>query len=365
MPRPDRDAILEADAEDLRKLGYAQQLYREMGGFSNFAISFSIISVLTGAVLLFGYGLKLGGPIVNTVGWPLVSLMTLAVAASMAELSSAYPTAGGLYFWAFRLGGRGWAWTTAWLNMVGQVTITAGVNVAAAIYLIGAVTRLAGLPADAQVPLFGPVTGWYFQLFVMALIMVPQVLVNVLGIRLTARLNDVSVWWHIGGVTFIVGALLLGSQHNDPGFLVRRITSVTPLEASSAQIGGHSAPALVIGDLALPSPLFALVPGLAAVYGAAPFMLVFVLALLQAQWTYTGYDASAHVAEETVLARLNTAWGVFLSVAVSAVVGWMLLLALTWSIPGGDVARTAADPYPVLQVVYRSEERRVGKECRL
>ena len=104
-----------------------------MGGFSNFAISFSIISILTGAVLLYGYGLKFAGPLANSVGWPLVSVFTLAVAASMAEIASAYPTAGGLYFWSSRLGGRGWGWTTAWLNMIGQVTITAGINVAAAI----------------------------------------------------------------------------------------------------------------------------------------------------------------------------------------------------------------------------------------
>src|SRR5713101_10161709 len=102
-----REEILNEDARDLARLGYGQQLLREMGGFSNFAVSFSIISVLTGAVLLFGYGLKLAGPIVNSVGWPLVSLFTLVVAASMAELASAYPTAGGLYFWAHRLGGRG------------------------------------------------------------------------------------------------------------------------------------------------------------------------------------------------------------------------------------------------------------------
>src|SRR5207249_7938008 len=88
---------------------------------------------------------------------------TLCVAASMAELASAYPTAGGLYFWAFRLGGRGWAWLTAWLNMIGQVTITAGINVAAATYLIGAATRIAGLPADVAVPVFGTATSWYFQ----------------------------------------------------------------------------------------------------------------------------------------------------------------------------------------------------------
>src|SRR5213078_5406844 len=101
-PDKSRQAIIQQDMADLRRLGYAQQLLREMGGFANFAVSFSIISILTGAVLLFGYGLKLAGPIVNSVGWPIVSLFTLAIAASMAELASAYPTAGGLYFWAHR-----------------------------------------------------------------------------------------------------------------------------------------------------------------------------------------------------------------------------------------------------------------------
>jgi amino acid transporter len=351
--RPSREEIVRQDVRDLARLGYSQQLFREMGGFSNFAISFSIISILTGAVLLYGYGLKFAGPIVNSLGWPLVSALTLAVAASMAELASAYPTAGGLYFWAFRLGGRTWAWITAWLNMIGQVTITAGINVAAAIYLIGAATRILGLPSDTSVPGFGPATGWYFQIFVMALIMVPQVLINVLGIRVTARLNDLSVWWHIGGVILI--AILLtafGRHHNPLGFLVQGVTSVNPLEAASADLGGRTAPALVIGDIKLSSPLFALLPALTEWYRAAPFALAFVLALLQAQWTYTGYDASAHVAEETVMARLNAAWGIVLSVGVSAVVGWAMLLILTWCIPGGDVAATANDPYPVLHIVY-------------
>src|ERR671936_344885 len=160
--RRSRRDLIAQDVRDLERLGYVQHLFREIGGFSNVAISFSIISVLTGAVLLFGYGLKLAGPIINSVGWPVVSLFTLAVAASMAELASAYPTAGGLYFWAFRLGGRTWAWVTAWLNMIDQVTITAGINVAAATYIIGAVTRISGVPADAPVPLFGTATSWYF-----------------------------------------------------------------------------------------------------------------------------------------------------------------------------------------------------------
>jgi amino acid transporter len=282
-----------------------------------------------------------------------VSVFTLCVAASMAELASAYPTAGGLYFWAFRLGGRGWAWTTAWLNMIGQVTITAGINVAAATYLIGAITRIAGLSADAPVPLFGSASSWYFQLAVMVVIMVPQVVIHVFGIRLTARLNHLSVWWHIAGGAVIVALLAFwGTHHSNGAFLFQRVTTTTPLEASSADLGGHTAPALVVGDLKLPSPLFALVPGLASLYAGAPLALVFVLGLLQAQWTYTGYDASAHVAEETVMARLNSAWGVFLSVLVSAVVGYVLLVVLTWSIPNRDGAATAADPYPVLQIAY-------------
>jgi amino acid transporter len=271
----------------------------------------------------------------------------------MAELASAYPTAGGLYFWAFRLGGRGWAWLTAWMNMIGQVTITAGINIAAAIYLIGAATRILDLPTNFHVPIFGSLTNWYFQLTVMVLLMVPQVLINIYGIRLIARLNAISVWWHIGGVLLIAALLTFWGQHHNPlALLFSTSPVVNPLEACSAEINGRTAPALVFGDFKLPSPLFALVPGLAQFYHAAPLALVFVLGLLQAQWTYTGYDASAHVAEETVMARKNSAWGVFLSVAVSAVVGYVLLMILTWCIPMGDVATTANDAYPVLQIVY-------------
>ena len=349
-----REEIIEQDMRDLHRLGYAQQLFREMGGFSNFAISFSIISILTGAMLLYGYGLKFAGPVINTVGWPLVSIFVLAIAASMAELASAYPTAGGLYYWAHRLGGHRWAWVTAWLNMVGQVTITAGIDIAAAIYFVGLLTKVFNVPEAAAVPVFGSLTNWFFYIFVMVIIMIPQVLINTFGIKLTAKLNDFSVWWHVGGV--IIMALLLtifGKTHNSLDFVMSGVNTVNPLDAATATFAdGSSGPALVFGNMVIPSPLFAIIPGLKNLYQSAPFALVFVLAFLQAQWTYTGYDASAHVAEETVMARLNSAWGVFLSVAVSAVVGYIVLMALTFAIP--DVAATAADPYPVLYIVYNN-----------
>ncbi len=130
-----RDDVIQQDIADLHRMGYAQELYRSMGGFSNFAISFSIISILTGAIILYHYGLAMGGPAANGIGWPLVTVFTLLIAAAMAELASAYPTAGGLYYWASRLRNKDWGWWTAWLNLGGQISIVAGINYAAAFYI--------------------------------------------------------------------------------------------------------------------------------------------------------------------------------------------------------------------------------------
>jgi len=335
MPRraPTREEIIKQDLRDLHRLGYAQQLYREMGGFSNFAISFSIISILTGAIQLFGYGLQFAGPVINTVGWPLVSVFVLCVAASMAELASAYPTAGGLYFWAHRLGGHRWAWVTAWFNMIGQITITAGIDYAAAGYVVGAINRIGGTALP---------TGTTATIVAMVVIMIPQVLINIFGIRLTARLNDFSVYWHVGGVLAIAVLLtVFGTQRQPLSFLWHvGVTAAPPDLAQTFAVGPWTVDSLMLR-----------LPGLRALYANGGVALAFVLGLLQAQWTYTGYDASAHVAEETVMARLNSAWGVFLSVAVSAVVGYGMLLILTLHVP--DIAATvdAAHAPAVLYIV--------------
>ncbi len=334
--------ILREDRETLNRLGYAQELLREIGGFSNFAVSFSIISILTGCVLLYGYGLKYGGPRINTIGWPLVSAFVMCVAASMAEIASAYPTAGGLYYWAFRMGGRGWAWSCAWLNLIGQITITAGINIGAAAYLTGLVMNVLQISPSAALPIIGPVNGWNFWLLVMVLLMIPQVLINIAGVRMVARLGDFSVVWHIGGVILL--ALLLtffGRYHNGWTFLLSRTHPVSPANGVAT---------FAIGPFVVPS-LMMRVPGMAALYGSGVYAFGFMLGLLQAQWTYTGYDASAHLAEETRLARMNSAWGIFLSVAVSAVTGYVALMVLTNAIPPDKIAETASDPYPVLYIL--------------
>jgi amino acid transporter len=291
-----RDDQIRNDREDLHGLGYAQELLRTMGGFSNFAISFSIISILTGAVILYNLGLTLAGPAAVGIGWPLVTIFTLMIAATMAEIASAYPTAGGLYYWASKLRNKDWGWWTAWLNLGGQISIVAGINYSAAFFLCATILNpLFGI--DPNIETFGVLNA----IWITGILIAIEVAFNVAGTRIVSFMNDLSVWWHIVFVAAIALALFaLGSQPtHDLGFLFTISPGTNADGVSWAQV----------------------IP-----FGVAG---AFALSLLQSQWTYTGYDASAHVAEETVFARRASAWGVFLSVAVSAVAGYIVLVALT------------------------------------
>ena len=198
-----REDAIQQDVADLHKLGYAQELFRSMGGFSNFAISFSIISILTGAVILYDYGLAWAGTAAVMIGWPLVTVFVLAIAASMAEIASAYPTAGGLYYWASRMKNKNWGWWTAWLNLIGQFAIVAGINYAAAgvpqrdDHHAAALQRRHRLRQHdrAHPSAIIVLTG---QLVTMGILMLIELGLNIAGINLVALLNQVSVWWHIG-----------------------------------------------------------------------------------------------------------------------------------------------------------------------
>ncbi|MBA2300429.1 MAG: amino acid permease, partial [Chloroflexi bacterium] len=217
--RSSRDDVIRQDVADLHRLGYAQELYRSMGGFSNFAISFSIISVLTGAVILYDYGLAWAGTAAVLIGWPLVTIFVLAIAASMAEIASAYPTAGGLYYWASRMRNKNWGWWTAWLNLIGQFAIVAGINYAASLFINGTIiTPLTGgaysntsiFLGSEETPIL---TG---ALLTMAVLMAVQLAINIAGVSIVALVNQISVWWHIAFVIAIAGSLfILGTKSTE------------------------------------------------------------------------------------------------------------------------------------------------------
>ncbi|EXX87783.1 amino acid transporter [Paenibacillus darwinianus] len=286
----------EKDKEDLNKFGYAQELLRSMGGFSNFAISFSIISILTGAVSLYGHGLTYGGPGMMGFGWPIVALFVMFVAAAMAELASAIPTAGALYHWAAILKNKRWGWYTAWINLIGQIGIVAGIDYSVALF------------AD---PLLGQVFGYASTnttvLIAFAVILLTHGILNHVGIRIVARLNDFSAWYHI----IIVGVLVISLAFFTNG-------------------GLNGADYLFqVGET----------------FSDKPYILAFLIGLLQAQWTFTGYDASAHTIEETINPRVRAPWGIFTSVAYSFVFGFIMLAIVTLSIKDASAATEAGNAF--------------------
>ena len=317
-----REQQVAQDVKDLHGLGYAQELLRTMGGFSNFAISFSIISILTGAVILYDYGLAWAGTAAVMIGWPLVTLFVLAIAASMSELASAYPTAGGLYYWASKMKNKNWGWWTAWLNLIGQFAIVAGIDYAAAGFLNATILdRLTGGVFNTTEVIHGVLNG---QLVTMGVILLIQLVLNIAGINLVSLINQVSVWWHIVIVAAVVVFIFLTGKPDQSGLSLGQIQ---PLDQGGSWNNNLGFVNLQYGP--------------ATTY---PLILAFFFSLLQANWTYTGYDASAHVAEETVGARMASAWGVFLSVAVSAVVGYIFLIALTTHLP--NLATLFPNPLP-------------------
>ena len=194
------------DEKHLAKLGYSQELNRSWSGFSNFAISFSIISILAGCFTNFGAGFNNGGPISISWSWPILGVFILIIGFTMSELVSAYPTSGGIYWWASKLGGPAAGFFTGWLNLIGLVAVTAGVSYGCATFIDLTISTWSEcFAADYSLT----------RVFVIFLIVLALVSVlNIFSSHLMAIMNNVSVWWHVVGASAIVLILLfVPDQH--------------------------------------------------------------------------------------------------------------------------------------------------------
>ncbi|MBO3679291.1 amino acid permease [Streptomyces sp. NEAU-YJ-81] len=296
-PAPQRD-----DEQRLRELGYQPVLARRMGGFGNFAISFSVISILSGCMTLYGFGLDTGGPAVMMWGWAGVGLFVLCVGLALAEVTSAYPTSGALYYMADRLGGRRWGWYTGWLNLLGLLGAIAGIDYGAALFT-GALFNLQWG--------FDPTPESTMVIFVCILLL--HAALNLFGVRLVSVLNSVSVWWHLAGVAIIVGALaIVPSHHQSPEFVFTEFVNDT---------------------------------------GWSNSLYVAAIGLLLAQYTFSGYDASAHLSEETSNASVFAARGIVRAIWVSWVAGFVLLAGLTFAIQDYAGTQKSATGVPPAQIL--------------
>ena len=299
------------DERTLHRLGYAQELYRSMGGFQNFAISFTIISILSGCLTSYAIGFNQGGPVAITWGWLLVGFFCIFVALAMGEIASTYPTAGGLYFWSSKLPGGtpGWGWFTGWFNLVGQIAVTAAIGFGAAIFT----TSWLNLVTYGS---YGNTYHWIYLTY--AGIMLAAGLINMFRVSITAAINAFSAWWHMIGVLVIVVVSVVVPDHH------RSIGYVFGQTINNTGFGGGTTSGIV-------------------------FFYVFLTGLLLAQYTITGYDASAHMSEETRSASMGAAWGMVMSVVVSVVFGFILLVALTFTVPD-DAKASAAGTYIVTYI---------------
>lgn len=291
----DQVKIIADDIRTLHRLGYAQELARRMSSFSNFALSLSIICILAGGITSFHLGFcSVGGASIG-LGWPLVCLFSLCVALTMGQVASAFPTAGGLYHWATILGGRGWGWATAWFNLAGLVTVLAAINMGTCQFIIGSF-----FPSLKDQLLL--------QLGIVGLITFSQALFNHLGIRLTAILVDFSGWLILVVSGWLTLALLISAN----GYEFARLITF-------ANYSGDVWPE------------------------TSSIAWLFALGLLLPAYTITGFDASAHAAEETVGAAVHVPQGIVRSVLVSGIAGWIMLMAIVLAMPNLDEAAAQGD----------------------
>jgi len=279
-----QDQQLQTDSEVLGKFGYKQELLRQMGGFSNFAISFSIISILTGLISMFGYGISLVGGFAYFT-WVVVAFFQLFNAVSMGEMASSFPLAGGLYPWARHLASPRIGWWVGWINMIAWWAVSVAID-----FSLG--TLLAG-------------SGWFglkynvpTMVILTLVIMAIQMVMNIFGIKVVSWFNNFSVWVHmIGTVALLTLLLILGNAHPFAQF-----TGVTP---DGTNVGSS--------------------------FGT--FMVAFLPAILMSAWTLTAFDASADVSEETKDPQHTVPWGMVIAVVASFIFGSLVLLGLIGNLP--------------------------------
>jgi amino acid permease (GABA permease) len=291
-----------------------------MGGFSNFAVSFTIISILSGCLTLYYFGMSEGGPVDMTWGWLFVGLMTTVVGLGMAEIASAYPTAGGLYYWSAKLAPNrpgAWSWFTGWFNLLGQVAVTAGIDYGFALFFTIFLNMTTGYKTTAG-----------YILIIYAAILFVHGLLNTFGVRIVSFLSDVSAYWHVLGVICIAIVLaVVPSHHASASFVFTKFENLS---------------------------------------GFSHGWYVLFIGLLMAQYTFTGYDASAHMSEETHNADLAAPRGIISSIVVSLVAGFVLIVAITFALPTSHAAYVAdASVEYAPQAIWLTAIGRIGTELLL
>ena len=316
MPAADVNFKIQ-DEGRLAELGYTQELRREWGLLHNFGASFSIISVATGITTLFAYGINTGGPGVMTVGWIIVCFFTLIVGTSMAEILSSIPTSGGPYFWAYMLSPQQHApflaWITGWFNLLGQIAVTTAID-----FGLANIISLTAQSANDYDPSAGKTLG------ILAVILLSHVGVNLFSIRSLKYMIYASLALNfLGSISLSIATMANAPKLQPASFVFAKFFDGT---AATANDVGWSVRA-------------------SATYVA-------VTGVLMTQYTVLGFDASAHLCEETRKAVRDAPFGLLYAIVGSSIVGFFMLVSLLLSIQDFETVRN--HPLPVLKIMTDS-----------
>ncbi|KAF7827746.1 amino-acid permease BAT1-like protein [Senna tora] len=319
-------SALDSGHARLQELGYKQELKRDLSVLSNFAFSFSIISVLTGITTLYNNGLSFGGPVSVVYGWFIASAFTMFVGLSMAEICSSYPTSAGLYYWSAKLAGPGWApfasWITGWFNIVGQWAVTTSVD-----YSLAQLIKVIILLSTGGKNGGGYEASKYVVIGFHGGILLLHAIINSLPISLLSFFGQLAVIWNILGV-FVLMIL---------------IPTVATERASAKFVFTH----------------FNTDNG----EGINSRVYIFLLGLLMSQYTLSGYDASAYMTEETKDADKNGPKGIISAIGISVIVGWGYILGITFAVTNVPYLLSEdndAGGYAIAEIFYLAFKSRYG-----
>ena len=294
------------DKQVLHKLGYAQELSRRMSGFSNFAISFSIICILAGGISAFPAAFNALGSGGAVLIWLIGGVLAMSVAVGMGQIASSFPTAGGLYHWSSHLGGKFWGWMTAWFNLIGLICVVSSVDVL--LYTVFFKDLLLGTALGVDVSGFGIWHQIVFLIFALG----TQAVLNHYFINVTTKLTDWSGYIILGLTVILIVTLFAFSP------VALDFSRLWTFQNVTGDAGG------------------AVVP-----FRTESVAFAFLLGLSYVCYTITGFDASAHTSEETQDAQVNVPKGMWTAVFWSWVFGLIAVAAYVLTMPSLEEAAAA------------------------
>lgn len=305
------EELSNADAQLAAQFGYKPVFKREFGYLSTFSFAVSISGLFSTIMTTFVYPLSAGGSASAVWCWLISGAGCMCIALSVAELVSAYPTSGGLYFTISRLAPAPWvpslSWVTGWINLLGQVAGVASSEYGAAQMLLAAVSI--GKDFDYEITTNTTIG-------VMAGLTVLTGLVNSMSTYWMEKMTKTYVIFHVLVLVSCSIALLAKTEHKHNANYV-----FTNVESSS---------------------------------GWNPVGFSFLFGFLSVSWTMTDYDATAHITEEISEPEIKAPWAISMAMLFTYLAGFLFNIVLCFCM--GDPATILASPLaqPVAQIFYNS-----------